>query len=164
MEAAAGAMLRNLFTEQGVARLSSVLRSKRAVQVNVAIMRTFVRLRELLATHEELWQKIEVMEKKYDTRFQAILATIKQMLETPIPPRRRIGFRGGAERLQAANRLDKPPQLKETKVFIFKGIDALAVEPAATICYTFVVVDSQKISTIDTSTRANGPRSRAPRQ
>ena len=76
--------------------LSSVLRSQRAVQVNVAIMRTFVRLRELLSTHEELRRKIEVMEKKYDTRFQAIFAIIKHMLETPIPPKRRIGFHGDA--------------------------------------------------------------------
>ena len=88
------------FTEQGVAMLSSVLRSQRAVQVNVAIMRTFVRLRELLATHEDLRRKIEVMEKKYDARFQAIFTTIKQMLETPIPPKRRIGFHGDAEPLQ----------------------------------------------------------------
>jgi len=65
--------------------------------VNVAIMRTFVRLRELLATHDELRRKIEVMEKKYDTRFQAIFATIKQMLESPIPPKRRIGFHGDGE-------------------------------------------------------------------
>lgn len=80
------------FTEQGVAMLSSVLRSSRAVQVNIAIMRTFVRLRELLATHEELRQKIEAMEKKYDSRFQAVFATIKQMLETPVPAKRQIGF------------------------------------------------------------------------
>ncbi len=61
-----------VFTEQGVAMLSSVLRSGRAVQVNVAIMRTFVRLREMLATHEELRRKIDAMEKRYDARFQAV--------------------------------------------------------------------------------------------
>jgi len=72
--------------------LSSVLRSARAVQVNIAIMRTFVRLRELLSTHEQLRQKIEALEKKYDSRFQAVFATIRQMLETPVPARRRIGF------------------------------------------------------------------------
>ena len=80
------------FTEQGVAMLSSVLRSDRAVQVNIAIMRAFVQLRSMLATHEELRRKIEAMERKYDARFQAVFATIKQMLETPIPPRRTIGF------------------------------------------------------------------------
>jgi hypothetical protein len=72
--------------------LSSVLRSTLAVQVNIAIMRTFVRLREILATHEQLRLKIEALEKKYDSRFQAVFATIRQMLETPIPAKRRIGF------------------------------------------------------------------------
>jgi len=80
------------FTEQGVAMLSSVLRSSRAVQVNVAIMRTFVRLREMLATHEELRRKIDAMEKRYDARFQAVFETIRQMLETPIPAKKPIGF------------------------------------------------------------------------
>jgi hypothetical protein len=80
------------FTEQGIAMLSSVLRSARAVQVNVAIMRTFVRLREMLATHEELRRKIDVMEKRYDARFQAVFETIRQMLETPIPAKKAIGF------------------------------------------------------------------------
>ena len=76
------------FTEQGVAMLSSVLRSSRAVQVNVAMMRTFVRLREMLATHEDLRRKIDTMEKRYDARFQAIFETIRQMLETPIPAKK----------------------------------------------------------------------------
>jgi len=62
-----------VFTEQGFAMLSSVLRSSRAVQVNIAIMRTFVHLRELLATHGELRRKIESLEKSYDSRFQAAL-------------------------------------------------------------------------------------------
>jgi ORF6N domain len=81
-----------VFTEQGVAMLSSVLRSSRAVQVNVAIMRTFVRLREMLATHEELRRKIDAMEKRYDARFQAVFDIIRQMLETPIPSKKPIGF------------------------------------------------------------------------
>jgi ORF6N domain len=80
------------FTEQGVAMLSSVLRSARAVQVNVAIMRTFVRLREMLTTHEELRRKIDAMEKRYDARFQAVFETIRQMLEAPIPAKKPIGF------------------------------------------------------------------------
>jgi hypothetical protein len=80
------------FTEQGVAMLSSVLRSSRAVHVNVAIMRTFVRLREMLATHEELRRKIDAMEKRYDARFQAVFETIRRMLETPIPEKKPIGF------------------------------------------------------------------------
>src|SRR5579863_1492784 len=80
------------FTEQGVAMLSSVLRSERAVQVNIAIMRAFVRLRTLMATHEDLRRKIEQMEKRYDARFQAVFATLKQMLEVPAPRKREIGF------------------------------------------------------------------------
>lgn len=80
------------FTEQGIAMLSSVLRSARAVQVNVAIMRTFVRLREMLTTHEELRLKIDAMEKRYDARFQVVFDTIRQMLETPIPAKKAIGF------------------------------------------------------------------------
>jgi len=85
------------FTEQGVAMLSSVLRSSRAVQVNVAIMRTFVRLREMLITHEELRRKIDAMEKRYDARFQAVFETIRQMLETPIPAKKPIGFHARLE-------------------------------------------------------------------
>jgi hypothetical protein len=98
----AAAMRRMAFTEQGIAMLSSVLRSQRTVQVNVAIMRTFVRLRELLTTHEELRRKIEVMEKKYDTRFQAIFTTIKQ--ETPVPEKRRIGFHGDVHPPQSSEK------------------------------------------------------------
>src|SRR6267378_3716663 len=82
------------FTEQGVAMLSSVLRSERAVQVNIAIMRTFVRLREMLTSNEALRRKIEEMEKRYDTRFQIVFAAIKDMLEAPQKPKRSIGFHG----------------------------------------------------------------------
>jgi len=60
------------FTEQGVAMLSSVLRSKRAVQVNIQIMRAFVRMRQLLASHKDLMQKIQAMEKKYDNQFKIV--------------------------------------------------------------------------------------------
>ena len=72
--------------------LSSVLRSERAVKANIAIMRAFVRLREMLVTHEELRQKIEQMEKRYDAKFQIVFATIKEMLGTPVSPKRSIGF------------------------------------------------------------------------
>ncbi len=84
------------FTEQGIAMLSS-RGARRAVQVNVAIMRTFVRLREMLATHEELRRKIDAMEKPYDARFQAVFATIRQMLETPVPAKKSIGFHAKLE-------------------------------------------------------------------
>lgn len=80
------------FTENGVAMLSSVLNSKRAVQVNIQIMRTFTRLREMLLTHKDLKQKIEAMEKKYDYQFKVVFDTIKQLLEPPQKPKKRIGF------------------------------------------------------------------------
>ena len=72
--------------------LSSVLRSRRAVQVNVAIIRTFVRLREMLSTHEDLRRKMDAMEKRYDARFQAVFDNFRQMLETPVPMKKAIGF------------------------------------------------------------------------
>jgi hypothetical protein len=77
-----------VFTEQGVAMLSSVLRTERAVQINIAIMRAFVYLRRLTVSNEELQRKIESMEKKFDARLQAVFSTIKQTLEAPILPRR----------------------------------------------------------------------------
>jgi len=83
------------FTEQGVAMLSSVLKSKRAVQVNIEIMRAFVKLRELLASHKDLALKLAEMEKKYDSQFKVVFDAIRELM-TPIdpPPKpRRIGFR-----------------------------------------------------------------------
>ena len=84
--------LPHAFTEHGVAMLSSVLHSDRAVQVNIAIMRAFLQLRAMLATREDLRRKIIEMEKRYDSKFHAVFATLRQMLETPIPPKRQIGF------------------------------------------------------------------------
>ncbi|MBI5644122.1 MAG: ORF6N domain-containing protein [Deltaproteobacteria bacterium] len=81
-----------VFTENGVAMLSSVLNSERAVQVNIQIMRTFTRLREMLLTHKDLKQKIEDMEKKYDSQFKIVFEAIKQLLEPPVKPKKRIGF------------------------------------------------------------------------
>jgi phage regulator Rha-like protein len=80
------------FTENGVAMLSSVLNSKRAVQVNIQIMRTFTRLREMLLTHKDLKQKIEAMEKKYNYQFKVVFDTIKQLLEPSQKPKKKIGF------------------------------------------------------------------------
>lgn len=71
------------FTEQGVAMLSSVLKSKRAVQVNIAIMRTFVRLRQLLVTHKDLAAKLEAMEKKYDKQFKVVFQILRELMEPP---------------------------------------------------------------------------------
>ena len=81
------------FTEQGVAMLSSVLRSKRAIHVNIAIMRTFVRLRELLNTHKELARKLAALERKYDAQFKVVFDAIRELMApSPPPPRRQIGF------------------------------------------------------------------------
>jgi hypothetical protein len=80
------------FTEQGVAMLSSVLRSKRAVQVNVEIMRAFVRLRELLATHADLARRLDELEKKYDKQFAAVFDAIRQLMAPPQVPKREIGY------------------------------------------------------------------------
>jgi len=81
------------FTEQGVAMLSSVLRSERAVQVNIEIMRTFVRLREMLAGHVELAQKLTALERKYDTRFKVVFDAIRELMKPPEPSKKRpIGF------------------------------------------------------------------------
>ena len=81
------------FTEQGVAMLSSVLKSRRAVQVNIQIMRTFVRLRRILASHAELARKLDALEKKYDAQFKIVFDAIRQLMAPPEPKRRPIGFR-----------------------------------------------------------------------
>ena len=78
-----GGAVPTAFTEQGVAMLSSVLRSKRAVQVNISIMRAFVRLRELLLSHTDLARKLEALEKKYDGQFRLVFDAIRQLMEPP---------------------------------------------------------------------------------
>jgi len=80
------------FTEQGVAMLSSVLKSDRAVQVNIQIMRTFTKLRNMLATHDDLKSKIEDMEKRYDENFQIVFDTIKQLFDDGENPNAKIGY------------------------------------------------------------------------
>ena len=87
-----------VFTEHGVAMLSSVLRSDRAIQVNIAIVRAFVRLRELLATHADLARKLDALEQKYDRhdqQFKVVFDAIKELMKPVLPPdlpRRQIGF------------------------------------------------------------------------
>jgi len=83
------------FTEQGVAMLSSVLRSRRAIQVNIEIMRAFIRLRQMLASHVELARKLDALEKKYDAQFKQVFEAIRQLMAPPEPKRRPIGFRKG---------------------------------------------------------------------
>jgi hypothetical protein len=89
------------FTEQGVAMLSSVLNSERAVQVNIAIMRTFVKLRELLSTHKELAQKLKQLERKiekHDEEIKVIFDAIRQLMSQPERNKRKIGFRREKEK------------------------------------------------------------------
>ena len=80
------------FTEQGVAMLSSVLKSERAIEVNIAIMRAFVRLRQILASHEDLARKLEEIETKYDEQFKVVFDAIRALMAPPERPRKKIGF------------------------------------------------------------------------
>lgn len=82
-----------VFTEQGVAMLATVLNSERAVQVNIAIMRVFVKLREMIACNKDLARKLDNMEKKYDAQFKVVFDTIRQLMEPPAPKKiGKIGF------------------------------------------------------------------------
>jgi len=81
-----------IFTEQGVAMLSSVLNSKKAIQVNIQIIRTFTKLRELLATNKEIRLKIESMEKKYDKKLQEVFEILKRLLVQKKKPKEPMGF------------------------------------------------------------------------
>ena len=94
-----GGYLPFAFTEQGVAMLSSVLRSRRAVLVNVQTMRAFVNLKRMALTYTELKRKIGAMERKYDKQFAVVFQAIKQLLEPPpVKPRPPIGFHGGSRK------------------------------------------------------------------
>jgi hypothetical protein len=80
------------FTEQGVAMLSGILNSPRAVRVNIEIMRAFVRLRRMLAADKDLARRLDDLEKKYDSQFKVVFDAIRQLMIPPIKPRRKIGF------------------------------------------------------------------------
>ena len=82
-----------VFTEQGVAMLSSVLNSERAIEVNIQIIKTFTKLRELLATHTKLRKRIEEMEKKYNSKLRQVFDVLKQLLMHEEKPKKQIGFR-----------------------------------------------------------------------
>jgi len=91
--------LPHAFTQEGIAMLSSVLRSSRAVQANIAIMRTFAKLRELMNSHRELALKIDSLERRYDSRFKVVFNSIRKLIEARpnelvrVPtPKRKIGF------------------------------------------------------------------------
>lgn len=80
------------FTEQGVAMLSSVLNSKRAVEVNIMVVRTFVKLRKMIATHKDLTRKLSELEKKYDGQFKVVFNALRQLMAEPQPKEKKIGF------------------------------------------------------------------------
>ena len=86
-----------VFTEQGVAMLSSVLNSKRAVQVNIAIMRVFVKLREMIASSKDLSRRLDDLEKKYDIQFKVVFDAIRQLMTPPVPKKKPIGFRASGK-------------------------------------------------------------------
>ena len=87
-----------VFTEQGVAMLSSVLNSERAINVNIVIMRAFVKLREMLASHKDLARKLNEMEKKYDAQFKIVFDAIRQLMSPPEKHKRKVGFLREKER------------------------------------------------------------------
>ena len=81
-----------VFTEQGVAMLSSVLRSKRAIRVNIQIIRAFIKLRQMYISHENLKRKVEAMERKYDEQFAIVFEAIQQLLDEDEKPKKKIGY------------------------------------------------------------------------
>lgn len=81
-----------VFTEQGVAMLSSVLNSERAVEVNILIMRAFVKLRKLLASHADLARRLDALERNYDSQFRTVFDAIRELMKPPSPKKRRMGL------------------------------------------------------------------------
>ena len=81
-----------VFTEQGVAMLSSVLKSDRAIEVNIQIMRVFVKLRAMIATHKDLSKKLTELENKYDSQFKVVFDAIRALIAQPEPKKKKIGF------------------------------------------------------------------------
>jgi hypothetical protein len=92
-----------VFTEQGVAMLSGVLNSSRAIQVNIQIMRAFVKLRQMMASNAELAQKIVALEKKYDGQFHVVFEAIRQLMAPSETKKRRIGFTADHQKLEENN-------------------------------------------------------------
>jgi hypothetical protein len=84
--------LSSVFTEQGILMLSSVLKSERAIQVNIQIVRTFIKLREMLSNYKDVKEKIETLEKKYDSRFKIVFDTLRHLIKEEEKPKNKIGF------------------------------------------------------------------------
>lgn len=101
------------FTEQGVAMLSSVMNSSRAIMVNIEVIRTFVRLRHMMATHGDLARKLDALEKKYDMQFSAVFDALRQLMLPPDPKKKQIGFHW-----------DKKPAAKKKKAPARKNVPA----------------------------------------
>jgi hypothetical protein len=117
------------FTEQGVAMLSSVLRSERAVRVNVEIIRAFVRLRRMLATHADLARRLTELERKYDGKFRLVFDALRDLMAPRAveAPRRRIGFRPAMEEHRPRD-LSRPPSTSSPRTF--SRSNAAAFPPA----------------------------------
>ena len=86
-----------VFTEHGVSMLSSVLNSPKAIMVNIQIMRTFARIREMMIQHKDLARRLDDLEKKYDTQLKVVFDAIRQLMAPPEPKKRKIGFQRGEE-------------------------------------------------------------------
>ncbi len=86
-----------VFTEQGVAMLSSVLNSERAIEANIHIIRAFVKLRKMIASHKDLARRLDNLEKKYDAQFRIVFDAIRQLMIPPEPKKKKIGFRRGKD-------------------------------------------------------------------
>jgi hypothetical protein len=94
------------FTEQGIAMLSSVLRSPRAVQVNIEIMRAFVKIRQWLASNAELSRRLEALERKHDAQFKVVFDAIRKLMDAPVPQQKpEIGFYTARQKAQNKNRM-----------------------------------------------------------
>ncbi len=92
------------FTEHGILMLSSVLKSERAVQVNIAIMRTFIRMRQMLTSNAELARRLDELEKKYDDQFKVVFQAIRQILTPPAKQKRPMGFQVGEQKISYGTR------------------------------------------------------------
>ena len=103
------------FTEQGVAMLSSVLRSRLAIEVNVQIMRAFVRLRRILSSNADLARKLEALEKKYDAQFRVVFDAIRALMAEPGKPKRKIGFLVKEARPEYVAKRKKRKRIKKSR-------------------------------------------------
>ena len=97
-----------VFTEQGIAMLSSVLHSERAVRVNIEIMRAFVRLRQMLASNAELARKLETLEQKYDAQFKVVFDAIRQLMTSPDIEPKSVGFHAILDERRSKRKEHKP--------------------------------------------------------